>query len=499
MQIPNLGMKVIPSLHDLAMQSQSDSKLNKKIGVSSENAYTKEDAIIYQYNRQFDVNCTFDELVSGKAKISGLGLPNSEDNPDFLEAIKVFRQGLEKNGLSDEINWNSVKYDFSSTDVAMDTADLVSNKADYIASRYAVLQDRINTSYSGKELQEQMDKLDNLFADAKGLLADSYANTIGGFMDANGVEGEKENLRSSILIGIDSRVKEYADYIQNNRNYVEINSKSDKWLLQDDGYMAAQLRGKVGNSTAVERVSEEPKSAVYSLHDLEIAGMYVQETSEQYDSLEHAGVIRNEESIGLDLAVQSMKTDYLTKNSGIGNKMASLINRTFDGYMENYLKKIDDQLEKQADNSMISNGQQLYAPLDPSAVYDVFQYTMNQYQKSGDMLYSLVDGSQYGKKQYEKKVDSNTFGSMVRYQSNILRKYTWENFSQSNQDNPYALNMSDLQKYTVIINNFKQSVDSGKIQSADLMFSRNGDISSNRLSYSNISQYTQNSKLETYA
>lgn len=499
MQISSLGMKVISSLHDLAMQSQPDSKLNKKIGVSSEFAYTKEDAIIYQYNRQFDVNSTFDELASGKAKIGGLGLPNSEDNPDFLEAIKVFCQGLEENGLSDEINWNSVKYDFSSTDVAMDTADQISNKADYIASRYAVLQDRINTNYSGKELQEQMDKLDTLFADAKGLLADSYANTIGGFMDENGVGGETENLRNSILIGIDSRVKEYSDYIQNNGNYVEINSESDKWLLQDDGYMAAQLREKVGNSSVTENASEEPKSAIYSLHDLEIAGMYVQETSEQYESLEHAGVIRNEESIGLDLAVQSMKTDYLTKNSGIGNKMASLINRTFDGYMGNYLKKIDDQLEKQADDSMTSNGRQLYSSLDHSAVYDVFQYTMNQYQKSGDMLQSLSEGAQYGKEQYEKKVGSDTFGSMERYQSNILRKYTWDNFSQGNQDNPYALNMSDLQKYTIIINNFKQSVDSGNIQSTDLMFSRNGDISSNRLSYSNINQYTQNSKLEAYA
>ena len=36
--------------------------------------------------------------------------------------------------------------------------------------------------------------------------------------------------------------------------------------------------------------------------------------------------------------------------------------------------------------------------------------------------------------------------------------------------------MSDLQKYTVLTDNFEQSVDRGDIQSVDLMFARNGDI-----------------------
>jgi len=57
-----------------------------------------------------------------------------------------------------------------------------------------------------------------------------------------------------------------------------------------------------------------------------------------------------------------------------------------------------------------------------------------------------------------------------------LCKYTWNNFFQGSQDNSYDLNMSDLQKYTVLTDNFEQSVDRGDIQSVDLMFARNGDI-----------------------
>lgn len=316
-------------------------------------------------------------------------------------------------------------------------------------------------------LDGQMDKLNTLFSNAKELLADSYVDVVGSFLEENGAGDETANLRDSIYAEIDNRVNEYSDYIQSNRNYAEIDSDNDKWLLQDDGYMAAQLREKMDNSLVAEKTSEEPESAMYSLRDLEVAGIYVQQTSEQYESLEHTGIIRNEKSIGLDLAVQSMKTDYLIKNSGISNKMASLINRTFDGYMENYLKKIDEQLKKDANHSMISNSKQLYAPLDNSAVYDVYQYTMNQYQNSGDMLQALVSGAQYGKEQYDKKVDSGAYGSMVRYQSNMLNTYTWDNFFQSRQENSYALNMSDLQKYTITINCFKQSVDHGDIQNID--------------------------------
>lgn len=494
MQISGLGMMQMPSLYNFARLGQSDSRLSKSIGVSSETTYTKEDAVIYQYNRQYDINFTIDELASGKAEVKGFGLPNSEDNAAFLKAVETFRHSLEKNGLGNEINWDSVQYDFSSTDVGLNTVDQFSNKADYIASRYAVLQDRIHTDYSGAELEEQMDKLNTLFSKAKELLADSYVDVVGSFLEENGIGDETANLRDSIDTGINNRVKEYSDYILSNRNYAEINSDSDKWLLQDDGYMAAQLREKM-DTPVVEKTSEELKTAVYSLRDLEVAGIYVQQTSKQYESLEHTGFIRNEESIGLDLAVQSMKTDYLTKNSGISNKMASLINRTFDGYMENYLEKIDEQLKKDANHSMIPNSKQLYAPLDHSAVYDVYQYTMDQYQKSSDMLQALVSGAQYGKEQYDKKVDS----SMARYQSNILNIYTWNNFFQSSQDNHYALNMSDLQKYTITMNHFKQSVDNGDIQNIDLMLGSNGDISSDRLNYSNINQYEQNYNWEAYA
>lgn len=497
MQISGLGLRQMPNLDRIAKLGQADPQLKKSIGVPSAESYTKEDAIISHYNRKtYGIDATLDELLSGKADIKWGSFVNPKDKDAYSKAVEIFRQSLEKNGLGNEINWDSVEYDLSSTDVGLNDVDQFSKKADYITSRYAVLQDRINTNYSGKALDEQMEKLNTLYSKAKELLANSYVDVVGSFLEKNGVENETANLRDSIYAGMNNRVKEYSDYLKSNRNYAQIDSDNDRWLLQDDGYMAAQLREKMDNSLVGKKTSKESNSTTYSLHDLDIAGVYVQQTSKQYESLENTGFIRNEESIGLELAVQSMKTDYLTKNSGTSNKMASLINRTFDGYMKNYLKKIDVQLKKDANHGMIPNGQKLFAPLNHSAVYDVYQYTMNQYQKSGDILQALESGGQYGKQQYDKKVDIE---SMRRYKSNILNTYNWDNFFQSKHDNPYALKMSDLQKYTITINYFKKSVDNGDIQNIDLMLGSGGDMSSNLLNYANMNQYEPKCNIEAYA
>lgn len=486
------GIQPIVPFYTFAKQMQPDAKLGNKIGVASEHTYTKEDALLNQYNRQFDIHATVDDIASGRFDVNNIRLPSYKS-----EDIEAYRQKLESNGLGGDIDWQGVNFDFSTVNVGLDTVDQVSGKADYIASRYAVLKDRINSNYSGDKRNEQMAKLDELFSGAKALLADSYTNVVGGFLGQNGVDGEADNLRESILQGIDSRADEYSAYILNHRDYVKIDSDSEKWLLQDDGYMAAQLRDSMTDTAMADKVSVKQSPPAYSLHDLDVAGMYVKQTSAQYASLDNTGFIRNEESIGLEMAVQSMKTDYLTKNSGIGSSAAALINRTFDGYMKNYLDKVDAQLKKNADHSIISGSKQLFAPLDMSAVYGVYQYTMSQYNSSGDMMKALVDGAQYAKKQYDQKVDSEAYGTMARYQSDIL--YNWDNFFQSTGKKSYDINISELQKYSITLNHFTEGVKSGNVQSIDLMLGLGGDISANRVTYSNFSQYAQGFNWETYA
>jgi hypothetical protein len=472
-------------LNAIAQPIQRDSKLCDKIGVASEHAYTKEDALRNQYNRQFDIHATIEDIVSGKFDTSNIRLPSFKP-----EDIEAYRQKLEANGLGKDIDWQGISFDFSTVDIELDTADQVSSKVDYISSRYAVLKERIGTEYAGNELKSQMEKLDKIFFDAKELLSNSYAKVVGGFLEQNGISNETDKLKESVKQNIDNRADQYLSQIKNKGNYVELND-SEKWLLRDDAFMAAQLRESMAETSSI---SIPP---AYSLRDLEIVGMYVQQTSEQFASLESTGFIRNEESIGLDLAVQAMKTDYLAKNSGVSDDMSSLLNRAFNEYMKNYLEKIDQSLSKDANHTVISGSKQLYASLDKSAVYDVYQYTMKQYSATSDMANSLISGAQYGKSLFNQKVDSKDYGTMARYQSKAL--YKWDNFFQNNGKNPYDANMSDLDKYSIALNHFIGSVKSSSVQDIDMMLGLNGNSSASRITYLNSSQYTRSSNLHVYA
>lgn len=482
MQVSNMQV-MQPYLNVKRMQP--DAQLSMKIGVSSEQSYTKEDAVKYRYNRQFDLYLP--NIVTGEqASISC-------SNVASLGTLEEFQKKLETEGLGEDINWSGVSFDFSTVSVDMDVADRVSDKVNYIASRYAVLKDRVDTNYSGDRHSQEMEKLDSLFSEAKKLLADSYANVVGGFLEENGVSGETEKLRKSVLQEIDSQVDKYSQYIQNNEDYVKIDSQQDKWLLQDDAFMAARLRDNMDNTDNIQiSGTEEKQSSLYSLYDMDMAGMYAKQTSEQYDSLDYTGFICNEESIGLDLAVQDIKTQYITKKTKMSSNMASVINSAFQGYMKNYVNKLNEQMKKSAEQTNISGSRQLYGPLDTSAIYNVYQYTMEQYRSNGDMQQALQSGSEFGKEQYEKKVDSADYGTMARYQSNIYSGYTWSNFFESTKTSPYDLPMSNIEKYAITFSYFVDSVNNQDPKGINMMFGFGGNSSADRITYFNLGDYTQN-------
>ena len=99
------------------------------------------------------------------------------------EKLENFRKELNENGLGEDIDWRGVIEDFSSMDIRFGNVERLETKADYIASRYAVLKDRIQTQYAGDEQKAQMDKLDSIYNQAKEKMADTYAKNIGGFYE----------------------------------------------------------------------------------------------------------------------------------------------------------------------------------------------------------------------------------------------------------------------------------------------------------------------------
>lgn len=201
------------------------------------NDYSVQDAIQKQWNKENSFNIY--DVMNGKSVQIGKLEPSS----DFIT-------NLEKNGISSDIDWFKMGFDFKSL-----AKDELKINVDYMASRYAVLKEHITSNFVGEEQKSQLKKLEQAVNTAKESLAQEFANRVGGFLEENGASGEKEKIYSSILEEFASKTTEYANYIKNNSDYAGIHGTKNQWLQNDDAYMAARLREAV-NGSLVQKMSQ---------------------------------------------------------------------------------------------------------------------------------------------------------------------------------------------------------------------------------------------------
>lgn len=475
------GLKVQPAAFSISRcpVAKADPRLSRSLD-PSDNPYTKEASVEHQYLASFG-SVSLSDILSGKAQMK---------LPDPSRAnLEKYSEKLEAKGLESGIDWNAVQ-DIDLVGISADETEKIGDKIDYIASRYAVLKDRVASNCPLEQQKEQMAKLDSLFSETEKRIADSYAEAVGGFFEKCGITGETEKLRAGVLQNINSRIGEYSDYIRKNRGFAAVGSKSPQWLLSDDSYLAAQLRRKASGASAVQN------SAGYSLRDLEAAGVYAKQATAAFQMVNpNPDSGRNEEALGLDMAMQAMKTDYLAKSSGVSNGMGSLLNRAFGGLMGKYIDFCSNSLE-QCENSGVIDARQLYAPLNRSAVCKVYEKTMEQYRKSGDILDALAHGEQYAEQQYSQKTHSKDYNTMERYKSGS----GFNNFFQApKQWNPdYDVCMSDFQKYRLSIDFFVNAVKSGNTSKIDFMFGTSGGLSIDNITPNNLFRYSQNPDWEDF-
>lgn len=437
-------------VYDEPSQENKDFNLIKSL-VSSENDFTMEDALMTQYSHEHPI--TIEDLASGKN--NGLFVKDTEKSQEFLEELRA-------NGASKDIDWSRVEYDLRGIEFnSYNPIEYLEKKTDYIASRYSVLKSRIESDFTGEEQQSQMNRLNEMFDEAKHKLADSYGNLAGGYLEENGVEGQKDKISESIIFEIDKKINQYNDYIKANEDYADLNDSQDKWLLRNDGYMAAKLREVVKENgvTSTQNTEISENNNLYSMHDLNAVGKYVEQMKK---GSQNAG-FNDEEAMGLDFAVKAMKTDLFTKNSRISKEMAKVINDSFKGYMENAMNAIDENMKLRRENPMIEEDKYRFGDLNREAIYEVYNYTMAKYNATGDIMNSLLLGAEHGKSIYDKKVDSEEYGINQRYMNNF--NSSWKNFYKGfNYKMPIFLQVSGgyhpstLEEYTANINTFTESL-----------------------------------------
>lgn len=190
-----------------------DSRLQTELLPPSEqSSYTEEDALLNQYMKQSRIDGYFDgdTFVRTSSEPVKLILKNDISKAD----LEKFRGELAEKGLEADIDWQGVKEDFVQIGVGFDNIERFEQKADYLASRYAVLKDRIQSQFTGEHQEAELQKLEQIYTQAKEEMANTYAESIGGFFEDLGQSGAAEDMRNSVLALVDQKANAYTDYIE---------------------------------------------------------------------------------------------------------------------------------------------------------------------------------------------------------------------------------------------------------------------------------------------
>ena len=187
--------------------------------------YTKSDILMQLWKEAHTIN------LNDPNSTMGLCLDPTEADLAALESQ------LEADGLDGRINFSQVSGDFETMFATVHAGNL-GDAIDYLASRTAALEGKLNRNFSGEELQAQLQKLNTVFQQGREQLIDSYA---GRLQDALGLsDADAQSVRDSLGSLISQRLQTYRDAQAGTPNTLA--GEKDNWLLNHDEYMASQLR-----------------------------------------------------------------------------------------------------------------------------------------------------------------------------------------------------------------------------------------------------------------
>jgi len=174
----------------------------------------------------------------------------------------------------------------------------------------------------------------------------------------------------------------------------------------------------------------------------------------------------HEQRLGLDLAVQGMKTDYLANQGNLSGNMRDLLQDTFQSYKDKYVNLLEQMLKEKAarfDTPMKTR-------VDRKEIAAVDEYTMNQYRQTGDIPDAFTKGARQARSIFEANF-SDRAGTPGSYSA----KYDWDNFFDQSEYTFTAKEDSLFEKYKNSINRFLENMESGNSEITRLFFDGPGD------------------------
>lgn len=437
------------TIQNSTLSNKTDQKIIKSL-FSSDNDYTKKEAILRQRSTHFTINK--DGTVTE--------IPRGKSDPR-VGSLEEFEKQLQINGIEKEVNWSDVKFDlwgigFDANKAAYSLGeDDFTRKTNYLASRYAAVENKILNAAAGSARAEQMEKLNGLYQKALDEIAAGYSGIVGSFLESNGVSGEREKIYDSIVSGMETKIGVYRRGLSGSAALESLKGTPDEWLLDDDAYVASVLRATV--SVPKEAVQSKSENVPYTMDDLDALGQYASALSEMDSPNNEVNrtFCTDESRLGVEYAMLDMKTDRLRNSGRVSDAMSELLEKTMNGFMRSYLERLDRELTGKREKGGAPDDAKGYAALDRSAVWDVYHYTMREYKNGADVIQALLSGVKYGSK---KTAVLLAKGETYRSRDSA---WFWSNFFERDKRR-YKSPDSSYQKYVAGWRDFEASLSGGR-------------------------------------
>jgi len=346
-------------------------------------AYTKSDVLLQLWKDAHSAN-----LNNPSCSIGICFDPTEED----LTALEEHMRSQSRN---DQINFGQIANHFANVFSTVHAGNL-GDAIDYLASRAVALEGRINQNFSGEERGNQARQLDDLIQQGTNALTDSYAGRIQSALNLS--EPDTQKLRSSLEAHIAQRIHIYQGVQAQLPD--TLTGTGDEWLLDQDQYMASQLRDAAGG------ISDSAKAGELALGDLRAAGELAGAYQAVYQRVSQ-GSGGDEAFLALDLGIIDMKMETLIQKGMVGESMSGMLRSSVEQRHQAVMDTADQRHQAVMDTAdqrlsvcraEALSGQGPIPNLSRDLFQSIYNAVLGSFQKNGgDALAAIRDGAAFGK------------------------------------------------------------------------------------------------------
>lgn len=374
-----------------------------------------------------------DEAVAGMSK------------SEFLDYVR-------ENGLDKEIDWSAAEYAFRGEKNYTNFSEFT----DYCAAFCASLEDRIMTDFSGDERKEQLEILYSTFENAIKDFTDQLSESVDYTFGTLGADIDMDKFADSIRQVMYDKKDAYAEFIENNKDYADLEGSVDSWLRRDVNYMTEALRQAYSPSDVQSGSGE-----LWSENDILVIGMMASKFTHEADMHGRGSVLEyhDEENMGLVIALNWLSTQKITEEFDVSDSAKGLIGELFEKYAQSFIDRVNITLEKQRNNP-IGASASAFKSLDEKSVYAVLDVMKESYAESGDGEKAIYNTTSFARSTFLAKRQNSEYLSLWRYNSPVegaMRGQDfWGEFYETNSKSKFGGGMGVIMEGW---NNFLNSLE----------------------------------------